>query len=48
MRKLFKTILEVLVKEKSLKTQSIVSQKQIRSHFWVFLYLNSIIVKEIL
>lgn len=48
MRKLSKTILEFLVKEKSLKTQSIVSQKQRRLHFKVFLYLNSLIVKEIL
>lgn len=47
MRKLSKTILEFSVKEKSLKTQSIVSQKQIRPHFLVFLYLNSMIVREI-
>lgn len=36
MRKLSKTILELLVKEKSLKTQSIVSQKQMIPHFRYF------------
>lgn len=39
MRKLFKCILDFVVKEKSLKTQSIRYEMQIRPHFYVFIDL---------